>query len=113
MKHFLTNLRCVDGTLYRHVPQHDDPELEVAAGRCEECEGEGCERQHRAAAEKIAGERIVTNYDFPPIPDRRFDWSAVTDSYDGAPDSHCPIGHGRTEQDAIDDLVAAIEDARS
>jgi hypothetical protein len=54
---------------------------------------------------------IRTEYVFPPIPDRRFDWSAVDDdTYDGAEDSHCPIGHGATEQEAIDDLLQQIDD---
>ena len=51
---------------------------------------------------------IVTHYDPPPIPDRRFDWSAVDgDTYDGP---GCPIGHGRTEEDARADLLAQMED---
>lgn len=46
--------------------------------------------------------KIRTEYVYPPIPDRRFDWSAVDDdSYDG---HGSPIGYGRTEQEAIDDL---------
>jgi len=52
---------------------------------------------------------IVTSYIFPPIPDRRFDWQAVFDDYDGAPDSGPQlIGHGRTENEAILDLTRAI-----
>ncbi len=47
---------------------------------------------------------IRTSYDYPPIPVRDMDWSAVLDNYDGAEDSHHPIGHGRTELEAIDDL---------
>jgi len=35
--------RCVEGRTYRHDPQHDDPYLETDIGRCEECEGKGCE----------------------------------------------------------------------
>ena len=35
------DLRCVDGTLFRHDPQHDDPYLETARGKCPECNGEG------------------------------------------------------------------------
>ena len=34
--------RCIDGTLFKHLPQWDDPEFEQAAGRCPECEGRGC-----------------------------------------------------------------------
>jgi hypothetical protein len=53
--------------------------------------------------------RIVTNYEYPPIPDRRFDWSAIDENtYDGAEDSHCPIGRGATEREAIDDLLDQI-----
>lgn len=59
----------------------------------------------------IKGVMIHTNHDYPPIPVRSADWSAVTDDYDGAPDSHCPIGHGSTEQEAIQDLLDQLEDA--
>jgi hypothetical protein len=56
--------------------------------------------------------KIRTEYVFPPIPDRRFDWSAVDDdSYDGAPDAspRCrAIGHGHTEAEAIADLEAEL-----
>lgn len=49
--------------------------------------------------------RIITTHEYPPIPDRSMDWSAVREGYDGAPDSHCIIGRGPTEQAAIDDLI--------
>lgn len=56
--------------------------------------------------------KIRTEFVDPPIPDRRFDWSAVDDdTYDGAPDSHCPIGRGRTESEAIADLLEQLEEA--
>lgn len=52
--------------------------------------------------------KIRTSYVYPPIPIRDFDWSAVDDdTYDG---EGCPIGFGRTEEDAIADLLAQIED---
>jgi hypothetical protein len=36
-------------------------------------------------------------------------WSAFDDdTYDNAPDSHCPVGNGRTEIEAINDLVEQI-----
>ena len=54
--------------------------------------------------------KIITSYVYPPIPLRQFDWSAVTDDYDGAEDSHCPIGYGRTETEAIADLMEQIEE---
>lgn len=42
---------------------------------------------------------------------REFAWSAIDDaSYDGAPDSHCPIGRGRTEAEAIADLQAQLDE---
>jgi hypothetical protein len=52
---------------------------------------------------------IRTYHEFPPIPTRIFDWSAVDDdTYDGAEDSHCPIGRGATEKEAIEDLLSKI-----
>ena len=62
------------------------------------------------AQHQINGVIIHTNFDYPPIPVRDFDWSAVDDNYDGAEDSHCPIGRGRTEQDAINDLLEQLTD---
>jgi hypothetical protein len=54
---------------------------------------------------------IKTSYDFPPIPIRSFDWSAWDDdTYDGAPESCCPIGRGATEAEAIADLLEMIEE---
>lgn len=35
------DIRCVDGRLMRHDPQHDDPELETDVGRCPDCDGNG------------------------------------------------------------------------
>lgn len=47
--------------------------------------------------------KIRTEYAFPPIPIRSHDWLAIDDdTYDG-PGSK--IGHGPTEQAAIDDLL--------
>jgi hypothetical protein len=48
--------------------------------------------------------KIITHYDPKPIPVRAFDWTAVTDEYEGG---H-PIGHGRTEAEAIEDLREEI-----
>lgn len=55
--------------------------------------------------------KIVTHYEYPPIPMRDMDWSAVTDDYDGAPDSrglNAMVGHGATEFEAIQDLMEQI-----
>lgn len=57
--------------------------------------------------------RIKTRYDPPPIPDRRFDWSALDeDRYDGAPDSRTrgQIGYGATERAALAELHELLAD---
>jgi hypothetical protein len=60
---------------------------------------------------EIDGWTIHTEHDFPPIPLRSYDWSACLSDYDGAPDAGWqPVGHGRTEQEAIDDLLRQIEE---
>jgi hypothetical protein len=65
----------------------------------------------------INGIKVRTSFEYPPIPVCNMDWSAVDDStYDADCDedgffSTCPIGRGATEQEAIDDLLAQIEDA--
>ena len=56
--------------------------------------------------------KIKTTYIFPPIPVRQFDWCAVDDdTYDGAEGSNCPIGFGRTQEEAIADLLEKMEEA--
>ena len=53
---------------------------------------------------------IKTNFVYPPIPIRSFDWQAYDDdTYDG---EGCPLGHGATEQEAIADLLQQIEAAQ-
>lgn len=60
--------------------------------------------------------RIKTSFDYPSIPVRSFDWSAWDDdTYDADCDQDgffttCPVGHGATEQEAIDDLLEQIEE---
>lgn len=50
---------------------------------------------------------IRTNYWAKPIPDRRFDWSAIDyATYDGLDG---PIGFGATEAEAIADLKEKLE----
>lgn len=46
--------------------------------------------------------RIRTRCEYPPIPDRRFDYLAY---YDGEEDEHCDTGWGRTEAEAVADLI--------
>lgn len=50
--------------------------------------------------------KIITEFVYPPIPIRSFDWSAVTDNYEGGD----PIGRGATEQEAIADLTTQIDE---
>ena len=50
----------------------------------------------------MAQRKIVTDYWAKPVPLRQFDWTATFDDYEGGG----PIGYGRTEQDAINDLLA-------
>lgn len=45
--------------------------------------------------------KVITSHVFPPIPDRQFDYCAC---YDGD-DEAGPRGWGRTEQEAIKDLL--------
>ena len=54
--------------------------------------------------------KIITNFDYPPIPHRGADWSAVFDGYDGGMIDHDTpsrdlIGRGPTELAAIADLL--------
>lgn len=52
--------------------------------------------------------KIRTNFEYPPIPLRDYDWSAVDDdTYE--PDSNRPVGWGRTEAQAIEDLLERLE----
>jgi hypothetical protein len=46
-------------------------------------------------------DKIITTFDYPPIPDRRFDYSAVRDGYDLG--NH--IGRGPTRAAAVLDLL--------
>lgn len=59
------------------------------------------------AFHQINGIRVRTSFEFPPIPVRKFDWFAVDDdTYDG----EGPIGMGATEAEAIEDLLALIDE---
>lgn len=60
--------------------------------------------------------KISTTHEFPPIPIRTMDWSAVdADTYDCDCDqdgyfSLGPVGRGATEAEAIADLLEQIEE---
>lgn len=68
---------------------------------------------HRAAksAERaaiLAKIKVRTEHVYPPIPIRDYDWCAVDDNtYDG---DGCPIGWGRTEQAAVNDLIDQLSE---
>jgi hypothetical protein len=50
--------------------------------------------------------KIRTEFIFPPIPSRQFDWTAIDDdTYEAG----APIGFGATEEAAIADLLEQIE----
>jgi hypothetical protein len=49
---------------------------------------------------------IITSHDYPPIPIREYDWSAIREDYDAGD----LIGYGRTEQEAIDNLKQQEDD---
>lgn len=51
--------------------------------------------------------KIRTNYEYPPIPDRSFDWSAVVE---GEYEPGQPIGRGPTEDAAIADLQEQLDE---
>lgn len=69
------------------------------------------------AIHQIRGFKVRTTYEYPPIPIRSMDWSAVDDdTYDVDCDqdgffSTSPIGHGPTEQAAIANLMEQLEEA--
>lgn len=60
----------------------------------------------------IDGRRVETHYEPLTFTScRLFDWCATTEDYDGAPDAGPqPIGYGRTEADAVAELVESIEE---
>lgn len=48
---------------------------------------------------------IKTKHIYPPVPDRRFDWTAWIDG----DEKIGPYGYARTEQEAIDNLLEQLE----
>lgn len=45
--------------------------------------------------------KIITENTRPPIPTKKFDWSAYREDYEPGK----PIGHGETEKEALEDLI--------
>ena len=48
--------------------------------------------------------KILTSFDYPPIPDRSSDWSAWIDGQE-----ELGTGRGRTEAEAIEDLRERLD----
>lgn len=55
---------------------------------------------------KVQSRTIKTSFDYPPIPVRGADWSAISGDYDEGD----PIGRGATEMEAIADLLDQLRD---
>lgn len=53
----------------------------------------------------MSAPKIITSYVHPPIPSRNFDWCAY---YDGMEEGAC--GYGKTEDEAVADLVNNYEE---
>ena len=58
----------------------------------------------------LRGVLINTHFDMKPIPDRRFDWEATFDDYEPG-GKWGFIGYGRTEAEAVTDLLEQEEAA--
>jgi len=66
---------------------------------------------HRAGAAQHERREFVVSFDYPPIPVRCFDWSAIDrNTYDGAPDSRQQVGRGPTAEAALRDLLDILEE---
>ena len=60
-----------------------------------------------ALNQTVNGRKIVTSRFIKPIPVRSFDWEATFDDYDLGD----PIGFGRTEEEALADLMQYVDEA--
>ncbi len=52
------DVRCIEGRLWRHDPQNDDPYLETDVGKCPDCGGKGCEDGEPVTFTNELGNRI-------------------------------------------------------
>lgn len=59
------DLCCIDGRLWRHDPQYDDPDLETDIGTCPDCSGQGCSDDSEPVS-KI-GRRIISDRAFAAL----------------------------------------------
>ena len=60
-----------------------------------------CDERDALNAQMSKGRAISTEFVYPPIPDRSFDWSATFEGYEPGE----VIGRGETEAAAIADLI--------
>ncbi|HEY6564210.1 MAG TPA: hypothetical protein VIY86_06915 [Pirellulaceae bacterium] len=60
---------------------------------------------HDALSQTVNGRKVSTTYWAKPIPIRQFDWEATFADYDLGD----PIGFGRTEEEALADLMEYID----
>jgi hypothetical protein len=83
---------------------------EMAADECacrfagDQADASECPRHGMSAA---AARKILTYHEFPPIPVRAFDWSAVVDG----DEENGPYGWGATKAAAVADLVEQLDEA--
>lgn len=59
----------------------------------------------RGVVAKRDGRKVTTEFIFPPIPVREFDWVATFDDYEPGG----PVGRGATEAEAIEDLMIEVD----
>ena len=64
-------------------------------------------RETEAPLREVIARAIKTEFVYPPIPIRAYDWRAYRDGWDLGE----PIGEGPTEQAAIADLITKEEEA--
>lgn len=54
--------------------------------------------------------KVNVSFIYPPIPLRQFDWCAYFDNDEPNDEGQMMMGYGRTEIEAIDDLLQHVED---
>jgi len=53
--------------------------------------------------------KVIISFVYPPIPLRQFDWCAYFDNDEPDDDGHMLCGYGKTERDALMDLLDNYE----
>ena len=60
--------------------------------------------------EGIGRGKVMLNHVYPPIPTRQFDWCATFENDEPDDDGNMLAGYGRTQADALNDLLERAED---